>query len=95
MDEATDLEAFITNLQRERAAVAYHIFTYGNQTNPAYNLSERFSITDDALERLPWPKIFMGKTGPKSKNMLKSKLRFQIRHGDFRKRISQVSISHL
>ena len=85
------LENFITNLQRERTEVAYYIFTYGNHTAHAKsNLTERFLITDEAVEELTWPNVIVEKTDPKSKYMLKSKLRFQIRHGDFRKRISQV-----
>ena len=86
MDEATHLEKFITNLQRERSEVAFHIFTYGKQTL-ALNLTERFTITDEALEQMPWPRII---TKPTQNNIFKSKLRFQIRHGDFRERIGQV-----
>ena len=86
MDGATHLEKFITNLQRERSEVAFHIFTDGKQTL-ALNLSERFTITDDALEQMPWPRII---TRRAQNNIFKSKLRFQIRHSDFRERISQV-----
>ena len=86
VDGATHLEKFITNLQRERSEVAFHIFTYGKQTL-ALNLSERFTITDEALEQMPWPRII---SRPSQNNIFKSKLRFQIRHGDFRERISQV-----
>lgn len=87
MDGATHLENFITNLQRERSEVAFHIFTYGKQTL-ALNLSERFTKTDEALEQMPWPTILEKR--PTKNNIFKSKLRFQIRHGDFRERISQV-----
>ena len=94
VDGATHLEKFITNLQRERSEVAFHIFTYGQQ-KLALNLSERFTMTDDALEQMPWPSIITNpnEINPKN-NIFKSKLRFQIRHGDFRERISQVCILH-
>ena len=87
VDGATHLENFITNLQSERSEVAFHIFTNGKQTL-ALNLSERFTITDNALEHMPWPTIITKKY--MENNIFKSKLRFQIRHGDFRERISQV-----
>lgn len=85
VDGATHLEKFITNMQRERSEVAFYIFTYGRQTL-GLNLSERFSITDEALEKMPWPEMRVSEDNEK---MFKSKLRFQIRHGDFRQRISQ------
>jgi len=89
VDGATHLEKFITNLQRERSEVAFHIFTYGKQ-RLALNLSERFTFTDEALEQMPWPTIITNPNEISSKaNIFKSKLRFQIRHGDFRERISQ------
>ncbi|QQP37457.1 Putative LOC100863861, partial [Caligus rogercresseyi] len=44
------------NMQRERSEVAFYIFTYGKQSL-GLNLSERFKITDGALERTPWPGI--------------------------------------
>ena len=93
VDGATHLEKFITNLQRERSEVAFHIFTYGKQSL-ALNLSERFTITDDALEQMPWPEIITNPNDPgvPKNNIFKSKLRFQIRHGDFRERISQVRL---
>ena len=37
-----------------RAKVAFYIFTNGRQTL-GLNLTERFSITDNALENMPWP----------------------------------------
>ena len=85
VDGATHLEKFITNMQRERSEVAFYIFTYGKQTL-GLNLSERFAITDEALENMPWPEMRVSES---QENMFKSKLRFQIRHGDFRQRISQ------
>ena len=87
VDGATHLEKFITNLQSERSEVAFHIFTNGKQTL-ALNLSERFTITDNALEQMSWPTIT--KKNYTKNNIFQSKLRFQIRHGDFRERISQV-----
>ena len=84
VDGATHLEKFITNMQRERSEVAFYIFTYGKQTL-GLNLSERFSTTDEALENMPWPEMI----AKEEQRLFKSKLRFQIRHGDFRQRISQ------
>lgn len=84
VDAATLLEKFITNMQRERSEVAFSIFTNGRQTL-GLNLTERFSITDNALENMPWPDMDVYD----ATQMFKSKLRFQIRHGDFRQRISQ------
>ncbi|CAB4067401.1 unnamed protein product [Lepeophtheirus salmonis] len=56
VDGATHLEKFITNLQRERSEVAFYIFTSGKQSL-GLNLSERFQITDAALDMTPWPGI--------------------------------------
>jgi len=84
VDAATLLEKFITNMQRERSEVAFNIFTNGTQTL-GLNLSERFAITDNALEAMPWPEMAV----IENNRLFKSKLRFQIRHGDFRQRISQ------
>ena len=91
VDGATHLEKFITNMQRERSEVAFHIFTYGKQTL-ALNLTERFTITDETLEKMPWPTIITeeNRWNKAFSRNFKSKLRFQIRHGDFRERISQV-----
>jgi len=84
VDGATLLEKFITNMQRERAEVAFYIFTNGSQTLEM-NLTTRFRHTDTTLENMPWPDRFeRGK-----EDMFKSKLRFQIRHEDFRQRIGQ------
>jgi len=84
VDAATMLEKFVTNMQRERSEVAFNIFTNGTQTL-GLDLSERFAITDNALERMPWPAM----AESENNRLFKSKLRFQIRHGDFRQRISQ------
>jgi hypothetical protein len=46
VETATFLERFITNMQRERSEVAFHIFTNGTQTL-GLNLTERFKITDE------------------------------------------------
>ena len=47
-------------------------------------------IVNYILEKMPWPERFeRGK-----EDMFKSKLRFQIRHEDFRQRISQVLKLH-
>jgi len=84
VETATYLERFITNMQRERSEVAFHIFTNGTQTL-GLNLTERFQITDEAFEKMTWPNIKQSE----NTEMFKSKLRYQIRHGDFRLRISQ------
>jgi len=82
VDGATLLEKFITNMQRERAEVAFYIFTNGSQTLEM-NLTTRFRHTDSTLDHMPWPDRF--EKG--NEDMFKSKLRFQIRHEDFRQRI--------
>ena len=46
VESATFLERFITNMQRERSEVAFHIFTNGTLTL-GLNLTERFKITDE------------------------------------------------
>jgi len=84
VDGATLLEKFITNMQRERAEVAFYIFTNGSQTLEM-NLTTRFRHTDSTLDHMPWPDRF--EKG--NEDMFKSKLRFQIRHEDFRQRIGQ------
>ena len=43
-------------------------------------------VSNKALENMPWPEMRVSES---QENMFKSKLRFQIRHGDFRQRISQ------
>ncbi len=48
VDGATLLEKFITNMQRERAEVAFYIFTNGSQTLEM-NLTTRFRHTDATL----------------------------------------------
>merc|ERR1719370_42069 len=84
VETATFLERFITNMQRERSEVAFHIFTNGTKTL-GLNLTQRFKITDEAFEKMVWPTIKQSE----NTEMFKSKLRYQIRHGDFRLRISQ------
>ena len=78
-------------MQRERSEVAFYIFNYGKQTL-ALNLSERFTTTDDALEQMPWPELNPEAADRRTRIMFSSKLRFQLRHGDFRQRISQVTL---
>ena len=51
--------------------MAFYIFTYGKQTL-GLNLSERFAITDEALENMPWPEMRVSES---QENMFKSKLR--------------------
>ena len=55
-----EIALFIQNIQEERAEVAMHIF--GNQSeHSAMNakaLTERFEMTDRALEEMPtWPNV--------------------------------------
>ena len=91
VDGTTALEKFITDLQRERAEVAFYIFTNGSQTLEM-NLTTRFRRTDASLDKFLWPQqIIQGRLNlsRSTKEMFKSKLRFQIRHEDFRQRISQ------
>ena len=48
-----EIAVFIQNIQEERAEVALHIFN-----NQSRALSERFRMTDRALEEVPtWPKV--------------------------------------
>ena len=89
VDEITLLEKFITNLQSERAEVAFYIFTNGSQMLEM-NLTTRFRKTDRSLDELIWPEKFQaGRFDEGTNEMFKSRLRFQIRHEDFRQRISQ------
>ena len=55
-ETATFLERFITNMQRERSEVAFHIFTNGTQTL-GLNLTERFKITDEGNQSAHFRKI--------------------------------------
>ena len=73
VETATYLERFITNMQRERSEVAFHIFTNGTQTL-GLNLTERFQITDEAFEKMTWPNIKQSE----NTEMFKSKLRYQV-----------------
>ena len=73
VETATFLERFITNMQRERSEVAFHIFTNGTQTL-GLNLTDRFKITDEAFEKMTWPNIKQSE----STEMFKSKLRYQV-----------------
>ena len=74
VETATFLERFITNMQRERSEVAFHIFTNGTQTL-GLNLTDRFKITDEAFEKMTWPDIKQSE----NTEMFKSKLRYQVR----------------
>ena len=74
VETATFLERFITNMQRERSEVAFHIFTNGTQTL-GLNLTDRFKITDEAFEKMTWPNIKQSE----NTEMFKSKLRYQVR----------------
>ena len=76
VETATFLERFITNMQRERSEVAFHIFTNGTQTL-GLNLTDRFKITDEAFEKMTWPNIKQSE----STEMFKSKLRYQVEGG--------------
>ncbi|CAH1405097.1 unnamed protein product [Nezara viridula] len=53
---ATELGKVVTNMQLERSEVAFFIFTNGHFFRT--NLTERFAITDIALDRLStWPQV--------------------------------------
>ena len=65
---AMEIAVFIQNIQEERAEVALHIFSNPSD-NGAMNgkaLTERFEMTDRALEEMPtWPNVkFMKKSLP-------------------------------
>ena len=57
---AMEIAVFIQNIQEERAEVALHIFSNPSD-NGAMNgkaLTERFEMTDRALEEMPtWPNV--------------------------------------
>ncbi|XP_024082931.1 soluble guanylate cyclase gcy-35 isoform X2 [Cimex lectularius] len=53
---ATELGKVVTQMQLERSEVAFHIFTNGEDYRT--NLSSRFAVTDQALDRLStWPTV--------------------------------------
>ena len=91
-----EVAVFIQNIQEERAEVALYISS--NQSNDdatrKKRLTERFQVTDRALEEVPtWPPFppiplqlygELGTGGTGSTNAFTSKLRFQIQHEVFR-----------
>ena len=64
-----EVALFIQNIQEERAEVALHIFSSQSNSNTSINdamkqkgLTERFQMTDRALEDVPtWPNVRSGK----------------------------------
>ena len=57
---AMEIAVFIQNIQEERAEVALHIFSNpsDNGTMNGKALTERFEMTDRALEEMPtWPNV--------------------------------------
>ena len=55
-----EIAVFIQNIQEERAEVALHIFSNpsDNGTMNGKALTERFELTDRALEEMPtWPNV--------------------------------------
>ena len=66
-----------------------------DQLSPPVNSHWRFRITDASLDKFHWPQQiilnseFKSNLSSSTQEMFKSKLRFQIRHEDFRQRISQ------
>ena len=55
-----EIAVFIQNIQEERAEVALHIFSNpsDNGTMNGKALTERFEMTDRALEEMPtWPNV--------------------------------------
>ena len=94
VDEIKILEKFITNLQSERAEVAFYIFTNGSQTLEM-NLTTRFRRTDDSLNELVWPEKFhQGRFDleRRREEKFKSRLRFQIRYILL---LKELSIQHV
>ena len=82
-DEAARL---VSTLQQERSECIFSLFVVNNietQVLVGLDLQKRFQETDAALESISrW-------RAPSGEQMFKSKLRFQIRLDDFRKRILQ------
>ena len=65
VDGVTLVERFITCMQKERSAVAFHMFTNGTvEEQLELNFTERFVWTQKALEDMPWPDTFVNGSQP-------------------------------
>ncbi|XP_071446194.1 uncharacterized protein [Hetaerina americana] len=85
---ATDLGKLVTQMQQERSEVAFFIFTNGSTQRS--NLSQRFSVTDEALANMTsWPKNL---TVHKNLTFL-TKEDFQSQLEEFRQKISSEESS--
>ncbi|EDW36367.1 GL16716 [Drosophila persimilis] len=86
---ATDLGKVVTRLQLERSEVAFYIFTNGSKQRA--NLTQRFAITDHALNNLTtWSEISVP-TAPDEdeddREMMLNRNDFQSRLNEFRDRV--------
>ncbi|XP_046389564.1 uncharacterized protein LOC124158484 [Ischnura elegans] len=85
---ATDLGKLVTQMQQERSEVAFFIFTNGSTQRS--NLSQRFSVTDEALANMTsWPENL---TADKNLTFL-TKEDFQSQLIEFRQKISSEESS--
>ncbi|XP_017024987.1 uncharacterized protein [Drosophila kikkawai] len=86
---ATDLGKVVTRLQLERSEVAFYIFTNGSKQRA--NLTQRFEITDHALNNMTtWSEISVP-TAPDEdeddREMMLNRNEFQSRLNEFRDRV--------
>ncbi|XP_030381562.1 uncharacterized protein LOC115629245 [Scaptodrosophila lebanonensis] len=86
---ATDLGKVVTRLQLERSEVAFYIFTNGSKERA--NLTQRFAITDYALNNMTtWSEVSVP-TAPDSDEddmeVMLNRSEFQSRLNDFRDRV--------
>ncbi|XP_067633351.1 uncharacterized protein [Eurosta solidaginis] len=84
---ATDLGKVVTRLQLERSEVSFYIFTNGNRERS--NLTQRFTITDNALNNLTtWNEVSVP-TLPDDDDfeVMLNRTEFQNRLNEFRDRI--------
>ncbi|KAH8272839.1 hypothetical protein KR018_003305 [Drosophila ironensis] len=87
---ATDLGKVVTRLQLERSEVAFYIFTNGSKQRN--NLTQRFTITDHALNNMTtWNEISVPTAPDQDEDdteMMLSRQEFQSRLNNFRERVS-------
>uniref|UniRef100_A0A1I8PRX9 guanylate cyclase n=2 Tax=Stomoxys calcitrans TaxID=35570 RepID=A0A1I8PRX9_STOCA len=84
---ATDLGKVVTHLQLERSEVAFYIFTNGSKVRS--NLTQRFAVTDQALNNMTtWSEVSVP-TSPDDDDyeVLLNRTEFQSRLNEFRDRI--------
>ncbi|XP_055911221.1 uncharacterized protein LOC129945467 isoform X3 [Eupeodes corollae] len=90
---ATDLGKVVTRLQLERSEVAFFIFTNGSTLRS--NLTQRFAVTDQALNNMStWSEVSVP-TSPDDEDygVLLNRSEFQNRLNDFRRKISSEESS--